>query len=122
MGGVALKDHVLQDELLAADSRALFYRPFDHVPAHTCAAGLLHRGEEARIAIQFGTAQLRGHHHFFYKFTDELAFLQAGDLALCMEPLTSHRFGRCSGISDRVQRERVSAPRVTQRGHYRNAS
>ena len=56
---------------------ALFARFFD-------------RGEEARIAVGIGAAELGGDHDFFDEFADRLAFFQTGDFTFCMEPLASH--------------------------------
>ena len=48
------------------------------------------RGEEPRIAVGIGAAELRGDHDFFHELADDLAFFQTGDFTFCVEPLASH--------------------------------
>ena len=87
---VALEDDVLHHQLFVADARAFLDRALDHVARDALLARLFHDGEEPRVPVRVGAAELGGDHDFFDEFAGHLAFFQTGDFAFCVEPLTSH--------------------------------
>src|SRR5436190_11465499 len=117
--GVALENDMFHDELVVADARAFLDRALDHIARDAGFARLIDDGGEPGIPGRLSSAELRGDHNFFDKFSDDLAFFQPGDFSFGMQPLATHTAD--VSVGRRIYKERWFATAASRRGAFQTA-
>jgi len=96
--GVALEDHVIEDDLFAADPGAFLDGALDDVAGDGLLARLFESCEQPGITRRVRPAEFSSDHDFFDEFTGGLRLFQRGDRSFSEEPLATHRVVQCTKL------------------------
>ena len=88
---VALEDHVVHDQLFAADARAFFDRALDDVAGDALLARLFQAAKSRALPAGIGAAELGGDGDFLHQFAGGGGLTFGVDFAFREEPLATHR-------------------------------